>query len=129
MIEEQRVLAWLALTLSLQFIKESHVAVCGNRWRCLVECLEIDSGEERVCFEHRKRKIRALLAATKSISWIELEELVDDVDHFGLELIWNHKLSLFNLVKDLIVDCSVEGSQTDAHLVNNTAKSPQVHTR
>lgn len=113
----------------LQVLEEAHVAVGGDGRRSLVESIEVDAGEERVLLELLEGQIAAFFADAEPISRVKLEQLVDNVDDFGLELVWNHELTLFDLLEHFEVDSAVEGRLADTHLVDHAPKSPQVHTR
>ena len=62
------------------------------------------------------------------MSRIKLQKFVDYVDHLRLKLIWDHQLSVFNLVEDLVVYSAMEGCLPDAHLIDDATEGPEIHT-
>ena len=53
------------------------------------------------------------------MSWVELEKLVDDIDHFWLQLVGDDKFTLLDLVENLKIDRAVEGCLPNSHLIDH----------
>ena len=56
-----------------------------------------------------------------------MQKLVDDVNHFWFEFIWDDKLSLLNLAEYLVVNSAMERSPANSHFIDHATKGPQVH--
>ena len=72
-------------------------------------------------------KVRASFACAKSITRVQLQQFINDVDNLWLELVRDDELALIDLVEHLVVDLSVERGLTHSHLVDHDAQGPQVH--
>jgi len=119
----------LPLSSSPQLLEVARVALSGD-WRgSLIKRIEVDPSEERMGLERSEIEIRAVLSTTETVSRVQLQELVYDVDSVRLKVVWDDELALLDLRKDLVVDLAMERCLAHSHLVDHAAEGPQVHAR
>lgn len=80
------------------------VAVLGQRWEGGVQSAEVYAFKKRMRFERSVVVGRAGRACSKSVVWIELQQALDQVSDFWLELIRYHDLTICDLLEDLVID-------------------------
>jgi len=63
---------------------------------------------------------------TESQLWVGLQQMVDDIDTFRFELVGNRQLAVTDFFEHFVVELTSERHFTNATLVNDASKSPQV---